>query len=106
MRDEGSETRRCVGLRSAMRTRAELHPYQGPAIEFLRATMSRFLIAAMGSGKTTIALHALIDLITAGAIEGPVLVCAPLLVASTVWAREAATWRDTSGLRVVQLLGT
>jgi hypothetical protein len=89
-----------------MRTRAALHPYQGPAIEFLCVAMSRFLIAAMGSGKTTIALHALIDLITAGAIEGPVLVCAPLLVVSTVWAREAAAWRDTSGLRVVQLLGT
>jgi hypothetical protein len=89
-----------------MRTRAELHPYQGPAIEFLRAARSRFLVAAMGSGKTTIALHALIDLIAAGAIRLPVLVCAPLLVASTVWASEARAWQDTAGLRVVQLLGS
>ena len=71
-----------------MRTRADLHPYQGPAIDFLCAAKSRFLIAAMGSGKTAIALHALVDLIAAGAVRLPVLVCAPLLVASTVWARE------------------
>lgn len=89
-----------------MRTRADLHRYQGPAIEFLCAAKSRFLIAAMGSGKTAIALHALVNLIEAGAVSLPVLVCAPLLVASTVWACEAAAWRDTSSLRVVQLLGT
>jgi hypothetical protein len=89
-----------------MRTRGDLHPYQGPAIDFLRGAKSRFLVAAMGSGKTTIALHALIDLITAGEIHLPVLVCAPLLVASTVWASEAAAWQDTAGLHVVQLLGS
>jgi len=89
------------------RSRAELHPYQIAAIEFLLADLARQLIAIMGSGKTTVALHAILDLQRARMLgAGPVLVIAPLLIAETVWHSEAAAWKATSGLRVERILGT
>src|SRR6516165_8407434 len=89
------------------RSRAELHPYQVAAIEFLLAAVARQVIAIMGSGKTTVALHAIVDLQRQGALAiGPVLVIAPLLIAETVWHVEAAVWQATSGLRIERVLGT
>jgi hypothetical protein len=90
-----------------LRPRADLHPYQVTAIEFLLAGIARQVIAIMGSGKTTVALHALVDLQQQGALTtGPVLVIAPLLIAETVWHSEAASWAATSGLRVEWVLGS
>ena len=76
-----------------MLTRSDLHPYQLDAIEFLKEDDARALIAVMGSGKTTVAEHALVDLLQAGELVGPALVAAPLLIAETVWAQETSAER-------------
>jgi SNF2 family DNA or RNA helicase len=89
-----------------MFTRANLHPYQVDAIEFLKAADARQLIAIMGSGKTTIALHAFVDLKHAGMIDRPGLVVAPLMVAETTWRTEFRKWADTVDLNLEFLLGT
>jgi len=86
--------------------RASLHPYQIEAIEFLCQAPDRQVIAIMGAGKTTIALHAIADLKAAGQLQGPVLVAAPLLIAETVWHAEAAHWEATSGLTVERVIGS
>ena len=89
------------------RSRSALHPYQVTAIDFLLAGVSRQVIAIMGSGKTAVALHAIVDLQRHGALSaGPILVIAPLLIAETVWHSEAAAWEATSGLRVERVLGS
>src|SRR5262249_21756776 len=89
------------------RARSDLHPYQTSAIAFLAAEVARQLIAIMGSGKTTVALHTIADLKGCGQLaDGPVLVVAPLLIAETVWHAEAAAWRDTCSLRVERVLGS
>jgi hypothetical protein len=80
--------------------------YQHDAIDFLLAEAERQLVAIMGSGKTTVALHAIADLKSTTALPLPVLVVAPLLIAETVWRAEAATWQDTAGLKVELVLGT
>ena len=86
--------------------RSDLHQYQLDAIEFLKAGTGRQLVAVMGSGKTAVALHAIADLKQAGGLDGPVLVVAPLMIAETVWASEAALWQDTAGLTVELVLGS
>jgi hypothetical protein len=86
--------------------RSDLHEYQRDAIEFLKNGDARQLIAVMGSGKTTVAEHAIADLKLAGELEHPTLVAAPLLIAETVWKTEAAAWQDTAGLKVELVLGT
>ena len=78
--------------------RTALHPYQVEAIEYLCQATDRQVIAIMGAGKTTIALHAIADLKASTALSGPVLVAAPLMIAETVWHTEAAHWEATSGL--------
>jgi SNF2 family DNA or RNA helicase len=89
-----------------MLTRADLHQYQLDAIEFLKTDTDRSLVAIMGSGKTAVALHAIVDLKATTALTSPVLVVAPLLIAETVWKQEAALWQDTAGLQVALALGT
>jgi hypothetical protein len=87
--------------------RTDLHPYQTTAIDFLLAGTARQVIAIMGSGKTAVALHAIVDLQRQDALSaGPVLVIAPLLIAETVWHSEATAWEATSGLRVERVLGS
>jgi hypothetical protein len=89
-----------------MLTRADLHPYQHDAVAFLLDGTARQLIAIMGSGKTTVALHALADLKARGELKEPALVVAPLLIAETVWQTEAKLWEATAGLTVERVLGT
>jgi hypothetical protein len=89
-----------------MKPRADLHSYQHDAIAFLLADLARALIAIMGAGKTTVALHAMADLKRRGDSDLPALVVAPLLIAETVWHAEAALWTDTAGLKVELVLGT
>jgi hypothetical protein len=86
--------------------RSHLHPYQLDAIEFLKSEPGRQLIAIMGSGKTTVAEHAIVDLKVAKKLNRPALVVAPLLIAETVWHTEAKLWQDTADLRVERILGT
>jgi SNF2 family DNA or RNA helicase len=88
------------------RPRSDLHPYQHEAIAFLKEGGARQLIAVMGSGKTTVAEHAIADLKQQGELEYPALVVAPLLIAETVWHTEAKLWRDTAGLRIERIIGT
>jgi hypothetical protein len=88
-----------------MRPRSQLHPYQLDAIEFLKTAAGRLLVAIMGSGKTTVALHATADLKADGELANPVLVVAPLLIAETVWRTEAEAWVDTKDLTIELLLG-
>jgi hypothetical protein len=89
-----------------MRPRTDLHPYQLDAIAFLLAAEARQLIAIMGSGKTTVAEHAIADLKITSALTAPVLVMAPLLIAETVWHVEALKWQDTAGLKIELVIGT
>jgi hypothetical protein len=86
--------------------RTALHPYQVEAVEYLCQSPDRQVIAIMGAGKTTIALHAIADLKASTALSGPVLVAAPLLIGETVWHAEALHWEATAGLRVERVIGT
>jgi hypothetical protein len=89
------------------RPRALLHPYQVKSIDFLIADDGRQVIAIMGSGKTAIALHAIVDLKRQGELgTDPILVVAPLLIAETVWHAEAAAWEETRGLVIERVVGT
>jgi hypothetical protein len=85
--------------------RDALHRYQEDAITFLCQAPDRQLIAVMGAGKTTVALHAISDLRRAGLLSGPVLVAAPLLIAESVWHTEAWRWRETAGLTIERVIG-
>jgi hypothetical protein len=89
-----------------MRPRSLLHRYQADAIAFFHGGTDRQLVAVMGAGKTAVALHALSDMKRAGGLTLPVLVVAPLMIASSVWHREAAEWADTADLKIVPVLGT
>ena len=59
----------------------------------------------MGLGKTVITLTAVKQLLEDFSVT-KVLVIAPLRVAATVWAEEAAKWDHLQGLRCVKVLGT
>jgi hypothetical protein len=83
-----------------------LHAYQHVAIDFLLAAPARQLIAVMGAGKTTIALHAIARLKQDTTLNHPALVVAPLMVAETVWHTEAHHWLATSSLVVERILGS
>ena len=88
------------------RPRSDLHSYQHDAIAFLKKGDARQLIAVMGSGKTTVAEHAIADLKQQGDLEYPALVVAPLLIAETVWHTEARLWQNTTDLRIERIIGT
>jgi SNF2 family DNA or RNA helicase len=88
------------------RPRSDLHPYQHDAIAFLKEGGAHQLIAVMGSGKTTVAEHAIADIKQRGDLEYPALVVAPLLIAETVWHTEARLWQDTTDLRIERIIGT
>jgi SNF2 family DNA or RNA helicase len=102
-----------VGTSSAVRrergtllSRRRLHPYQRDAVAFFCAAPERQLVAPMGSGKTIIALTAIVDLLTTSALTPPILIIAPLMIAGSVWTTEAAAWEHTAHLQVVRVIGT
>lgn len=64
------------------------------------------LWAEPGMGKTSATLAALDLLWLCGSGFHPALVIAPLRVARTVWAQEAAKWDELRHLRVVPVLGS
>ena len=79
--------------------------YQKAAEQWILEHRRCGLFLEMGLGKTVITLSAVTELLKQGAITR-VLVIAPLRVAATVWAQEAAKWDHLSGLRCVQVLGS
>lgn len=77
------------------------HPYQEYAIDYILERSAAGLFLEMGLGKTVITLTALSRLPMKRA-----LVVAPLRVAQTVWAEEAAKWDHLKDLKVIKVLGT
>ncbi len=85
--------------------RSDLHTYQRRAVDFIVDTGRCSAWLDLGLGKTITTLTALVDWFDA-AIARRALVVAPLRVAQTVWAEEAASWEHTRGLTVAKALGT
>ena len=81
------------------------YPYQKAAEEWILTHRRCGLFLEMGLGKTVITLTAVKKLIEDFAVTR-VLVIAPLRVAATVWAEEAAKWDHLTGLRCVKVLGS
>jgi len=88
-----------------MLTRDNLHAYQHQAIEFIRDRQRCALFLSMGLGKTTTTLTAMSDALDEF-MASRVLVVAPLRVANTVWAQEAANWQHLAHLDVAICTGT
>jgi SNF2 family DNA or RNA helicase len=61
--------------------------------------------AGMGAGKTVSTLTAIDILLTVLGEEGPVLVVAPLRVATSVWPVEVRKWKHLHRLRVIAIVG-
>lgn len=80
--------------------------YQRQAEEWIMEHPSCGLFLEMGLGKTVVTLTAIDRLIYERMEVDRVLVIAPLRVASTVWAQEAAKWEHTRHLRVARVLGS
>ena len=79
--------------------------YQKHAGKWILSHPKCGLFLDMGLGKTVITLTAVNQLIEDFAITR-VLVIAPLRVAATVWAEEAAKWDHLRGLRCTKILGS
>lgn len=77
--------------------------YQKTAEDWIVEHKHCGLFLSMGLGKTVVTLTAIKRLQDQ---VRKVLVIAPLRVAATVWAEEAAKWDHTSGLRCVKVLGS
>ena len=87
-----------------MLSRHNLHEYQERSINFIHSTPKCALWLTMGLGKTTTTLTAITDLLDGLAVER-VLVVAPLRVAKSVWAQEAAKWEHLKHLRFSVVVG-
>lgn len=82
-----------------------LHDYQQAMIDRLYEHDNTLVIADMGSGKTAATLTAITELLEAGELSR-VLVLAPLRIAASVWADEAARWSHLSDLKITRAVGT
>lgn len=80
------------------------HAYQEYAIDRVCEQAKIGLFLDMGLGKTSVTLTAIARMIDDFEV-GKVLVIAPLNVARSVWAEEAAKWDHTKHLRVSKVLG-
>lgn len=83
----------------------DLHAYQRRAVDFILNRQRVMLALDMGLGKTVSTLTALADLLDTVTVRRA-LVIAPLRVARTVWAQEAAQWSHTRHLTVEVCTGT
>ena len=83
----------------------ELYAYQKHDARWIVEHPACGLFVEMGLGKTVTTLTAVTELIYDRFEVGRVLVVAPLRVAETVWAEEAAKWPHLRRLRVVKVLG-
>lgn len=81
------------------------YPYQQAAVDWIMNHRKCGLFLEMGLGKTVITLTAVKKLLQNFAFT-KVLVIAPLRVAATVWAEEAAKWDHLQDLRCVKVLGS
>ena len=81
------------------------YPYQQAAVDWIMNHRKCGLFLEMGLGKTVITLTAVKKLMQNFAFT-KVLVIAPLRVAATVWAEEAAKWDHLQDLRCVKVLGS
>ena len=81
------------------------HPYQQYCINRIVESPTVGLFLDMGLGKTAITLMAIRCLKFDCWAVNRVLVVAPKKVAEATWQNEAATWKQTQGLRVVEVLG-
>lgn len=88
-----------------MLSRDDLHAYQRKAIDFVLRERRCMLALDMGLGKTASTLTAISDMLD-GFTANKVLVVAPLRVANSVWAQEAALWRHLKHLRVSVCTGS
>lgn len=82
------------------------YEYQRTAIDWILDHPRCGLFLDMGLGKTICTLSAIDELIYERLEIRKVLVIAPLRVASSVWAQEAAKWEQTRGLTVSRVLGS
>ncbi len=82
------------------------HNYQEYCIDRICADPAIGLFLDMGLGKTAIALSAIKRLKYEMWCIHKVLVIAPKKVAESTWSREAAKWKQLSGLRFSFVLGT
>lgn len=81
------------------------HAYQRHAIDRVLEQPAVGLFLDMGLGKTVITLTALVELMHDRFEVARPLIIAPLRVAETTWATEAAKWDHTRHLRVARVLG-
>ncbi len=82
-----------------MLMRNNLHDYQNKAIDFFIENKKVALFLDLGLGKTISTLTAVADLTDSCSVN-TTLIIAPLRVANTVWAQEAANWEHTKHLKV------
>lgn len=88
-----------------MLSRKDLHGYQERAVAFIQDKRRCGLFLDMGLGKTSSTLTAISDLRDSFAIH-KVLIIAPLRVANSVWAQEAAKWSHLKHLKVSVCTGS
>lgn len=88
-----------------MRSRAELRSYQRDCVEFISRNPKVAIFAALGGGKTSIALTAIADLMAEFMVQR-VLVLSTKRIIRMVWPHEPQEWEHTAHLRVVSITGT
>lgn len=82
------------------------HDYQQYAIDRVIDQDAIGLFLDLGLGKTVITLTAAVELMHDRFDVARTLVIAPLRVAQSTWAQEAAKWEHTRHLRIAKVLGT
>jgi SNF2 family DNA or RNA helicase len=88
-----------------MLSRDNLHGYQNRVVEFIKEHRRCGVFLDMGLGKTTSTLTAALDLAQSFSVH-KVLIVAPLRVANSVWAQEAAKWSHLKHLRTSVCTGS
>lgn len=88
-----------------MRSRAELRPYQQDCVEFISNNPKVAIFAALGGGKTSIALTAISDLMRDFMVTR-VLVLSTKRIIRMVWPNEPQEWEHTAHLRVSSVSGS
>lgn len=84
------------------RERADMHAYQSEiAVPFLRDNPFSGLFVDMGLGKSISSLTVISDILAEFITSEPVLVIAPLRVATDTWPTEIAKWRHTAWMNHV-----
>jgi hypothetical protein len=84
------------------RQREDMHTYQSEiAVPFLRDNPFSGLFCDMGLGKSISSLTVISDLLAEFTSDDPVLVIAPLRVATDTWPTEIAAWQHTAWMNHV-----